>query len=124
MREKLLRYAEETYGTLPDYPWEKMPDFAVLRHRDGKWYGIIMHLAPSVLGLTGNQPLDVMNLKCDPAILGSLLLEPGFLPAYHMNKEHWISVILDGTVPMEQLTMFLDLSYDLNNRKIKRGGKT
>ena len=43
---------------------------------------------------------------------GSLLTEPGFLPAYHMNKTNWISVLLDETVPDEKIFPLLDLSYD------------
>ena len=46
---------------------------------------------------------DLVNLKCDPRMTGSLRAEPGFYPAYHMNKESWITAALDGAVPAEKL---------------------
>ena len=39
-------------------------------------------------------------------------MQPGFLPAYHMNKQNWISIILDGSVPDDKIFPLLGLSYD------------
>ena len=64
------------------------------------------------LGLSGEQALDVMNVKCSTITIGSLLSTKGFLPAYHMNKNHWISIVLDNSVPDDQITPLLELSYD------------
>ena len=46
-------------------------------------------------------------------LIGSLRLKEGFFPAYHMNKEKWITIFLDGTVPKNEICDLLDLSYDL-----------
>ena len=46
-------------------------------------------------------------------MIGSLLSTKGFLPAYHMNKNHWVSIVLDGSVPDDQITPLLELSYDI-----------
>ena len=43
------------------------------------------------IGLTGEGEVDILNVKCDPILSGSLRMQPGFFPAYHMNKEKWIS---------------------------------
>ena len=72
------------------------------------------------LGLEGSEPLDVVNLKCDPILIGSLRTESGIFSAYHMNKESWISVALDGSVPDDQIKMLLDMSYDETAPKTKR----
>ena len=53
-----------------------------------------------------------MNVKCSTIMIGSLLSTKGFLPAYHMNKNHWISIVLDNSVPDDQITPLLELSYD------------
>ena len=37
--------------------------------------------------MPGDESIDVVNLKCDPLLIGSLRSEPGFFPAYHMNKD-------------------------------------
>ena len=46
-------------------------------------------------------------------MLGSLLEEKSFYPAYHMNKEHWITICLDGSVDDEKILSLIDISYDL-----------
>ena len=113
-RDVILNYAFSTYGTEPEYPWESSPDNAVLRNMmSGKWYAIVMRVKRQILGLDGEGFIDVMNVKCDPILVGSLRLKNGFLPAYHMNKANWLTVSLDGSVPTERIKMLLDMSYRL-----------
>lgn len=71
-----------------------------------------MDVPSNKLGLTGEELIDVMNVKCSTIMIGSLLSEKGFLPAYHMNKDHWISILLNGSVPDDQIFSLLELSYD------------
>ena len=71
-----------------------------------------MRVLPEKLGLVGEDALDVMDIKCSTIMIGSLLSTKGFLPAYHMNKNHWISVVLNDSVPDSQITPLLELSYD------------
>ena len=114
LRETLLRFAFDYFGTEPDYPWSSLPKYAVLRHENNKkWYALFMELPKSRLGLTGEGNVDALNLKCDPVLIGSLRRERGFLPAYHMNRESWITVLLDGTVEAEQIFPLLEMSFDL-----------
>lgn len=121
-RNDVLQYAKDKYGTEPDYPWMELPDYAVLRHGDnGKWYGLIMRLEKKRLGLAGEERVDVLNLKCDPILIGSLRSVKGILPAYHMSKEHWITVLLDGTFSKEGLGDLIDLSYRLTARGSRSG---
>ncbi len=112
-RERITQYMQDTYGTEAEYLWADSPDSAVFRHPTSrKWYAIIMRVLPERLGLQGEQALDVMNVKCSTIMIGSLLSAKGFLPAYHMNKNHWISIVLDGSVSNDQITPLLELSYD------------
>lgn len=112
-RERITQYIQDAYGTGAEYLWADSPDSAVFRHpASRKWYAIMMRVRPESLGLTGEQPLDVMNVKCSAIMTGSLLLENGFLPAYHMNKSHWISILLDGSVSDDQIKPLLELSYN------------
>lgn len=41
-REEIFKYVKKQYGTLPEYLWSSSPDSAVLRHKNGKWYAVIM----------------------------------------------------------------------------------
>lgn len=122
-RERITQYMQDTYGTEAEYLWADSLDSAVFRHpASRKWYAIIMRVLPERLDLQGEQALDVMNVKCGTIMIGSLLSTKGFLPAYHMNKSHWISIVLDGSVSDGQITPLLELSYDsVAPKRRKRG---
>jgi predicted DNA-binding protein (MmcQ/YjbR family) len=111
-RAAVLKFAAETWGTEPEYLWASAPDACILRHSENrKWYAIFMRVSRKRLGLSGDGLTDVLNVKCDPMMTGSLLLQKGILPAYHMNKQSWVSVLLDGTVPFSQAEALLRMSY-------------
>ena len=111
-RAEAERYIRETYRTEPDFPWRTHPHFAVFRHGGNrKWFALLLEVPKKKLGLPGDGALDVLNVKCDPVLLGSLLGERGFFPAYHMNKTNWITVALDGTAADEIIRVLLDRSH-------------
>lgn len=113
-RDDVLQYAREKYGTTPEFPWRKFPAYTVLRHRENRrWYGLLMQLPKNKLGLKDAAPADVLNLKCDPLLIGSLRRKTGVFPAYHQNKEHWLSVLLEQFPSDEELCGLIDLSYQL-----------
>ena len=72
-----------------------------------------MDIPREKLGLPGVGILSVMNVKCDPRLIGSFREEPGMFPAYHMNKAHWLTIALDGSAEEEKLKFLLDMSYEL-----------
>ncbi len=112
-RERITRYIQDTYGTQAEYLWADSPGNAIFRHSASKkWYAAMMCVLPEKLGLTGEEALDVMDIKCSTIMIGSLLSTKGFLPAYHMNKNHWISIVLDNSVTDDQIIPLLELSYD------------
>ena len=124
-RKSLLAHVLKQYGTGPDYLWPRQPCYAVLRHgHTKKWYGIIMDVAPRVLGLDGHGEVDILNLKSAPITVAALLEKPGFLPAYHMNKKHWVSILLDGSVPLKEIHTLLDLSYELTKNVPRRASSS
>lgn len=121
LREKILKYCLDYFGTTPEYPWEDEPDYAVLRNAENKkWYGLIMRISRDKLGLTGSEPIDILNVKCDPIMLGSFLEKDGFHPAYHMSKAHWLTVRLDGSVKFSDIIPLLRLSRELTLPPMKK----
>ncbi len=119
-RAELKRFILENYNTESDFPWMKHPNYEVFRHSNNqKWFALIMDIPQNKLGLQGSDLLDVVNLKCDTLLIGSLRCEPGFFPAYHMNKDSWITVALDGSVSDDKIKMLLDASYDATTSKAR-----
>ncbi len=113
-RSEILAYALDAWGTTPDHPFSDDLDTAVLRHpRTHKWYALFMTIPRRRLGLFGDDKIEVMNIKCSADTLATLLGSEGFHPAYHMNKSHWMTVLLDGTVPTEMIEELVMESYDL-----------
>ncbi|MBQ7095001.1 MAG: MmcQ/YjbR family DNA-binding protein [Clostridia bacterium] len=115
MTEVILKYIEETYGASPEFLWKDLPDAAALRHPCGKWFGVWMRISRRKLGLAEEAPVEVLNLKRDPML--GLADGRRIFPAYHMNKEHWITVLLDGSVPFEELKGLIAMSYDMIENK-------
>ncbi|MDN0123225.1 MmcQ/YjbR family DNA-binding protein [Yersinia aleksiciae] len=112
-REELFSYAREHFKSEPEYLWSKLPSYAVLRHHDGnKWFGIVMNVSGTKLGLKTDEELDILEVKVRPEYIGSLRKKDGILPAYHMNKEHWVSVLLSSSLsPKEIYELLADSHY-------------
>jgi predicted DNA-binding protein (MmcQ/YjbR family) len=67
-----------------------------------------------------SNPLQ-FNVKCDPDKAIELREEHAcVLPGYHMNKKHWNTIIVDGSVSAKQLKEWIDWSYDLVGGKKKK----
>ncbi|MCB5868649.1 MmcQ/YjbR family DNA-binding protein, partial [Faecalicatena fissicatena] len=117
-RSELESFIMETYNAGADYPWLKYPNYEVFRHcNNRKWFALIMDVPKNKLGLQGEEVLEVVNFKCDPILIGTLREEPGFFPAYHMSKDSWITVALDGSVSDDKIKMLLDTSYEATASK-------
>ena len=112
-REEIFEYVKNQYGTVPEYLWETSPKSAVLRHKNGKWYAVVMSVEKCKLGLEGNEFVDIMDVKCDPEMTSMIIQTFGFLPGYHMNKQHWNSVNPNGKIEDDLLKDLLDKSYNL-----------
>ncbi|MBR3166038.1 MAG: MmcQ/YjbR family DNA-binding protein [Lachnospiraceae bacterium] len=112
-RQMVYDYIKQKYKVLPEYPWRKYGGNAVFRHSDNnKWFALVMDIQRDRVGLAGEEYVDVINLKVDDMFFRDLIIqENGIMPAYHMNKMHWISVLLDGTVPEERVFDLIDMSF-------------
>lgn len=76
-----------------------------------------MNVPAEKLGIHRKGTVDVLDVKCDPILSGSLLHEKGIRPAYHMKQGGWISALLDGSVAKELLFSLLDMSYVLTSKQ-------
>ena len=113
-RQELAAYLTDMYRCAGEHLFDRYPGFQVFRHRGkGKWFAVLMDIPGKNLGLAGVEEISVVNLKCDTRMIGSFREEPGIYPGWHMNKSHWLSVALDGTVEDEKLKFLVQMSYEL-----------
>ncbi|MDH5360304.1 MAG: MmcQ/YjbR family DNA-binding protein [Gammaproteobacteria bacterium] len=97
---------------IEDYPFG--PDVAVFKVRE-KMFATLAY----------NDKQARINLKCDPN--QALILRDVFaavIPGYHMNKQHWNTVILDGTIPDAEIMTMIDHSYTLVVKGMKKAVRT
>ena len=122
MRRQINDYIKDQYGVSPEFPWPRYNEHAVYRHKNNKkWFALIMDVGRDKLGLSGKKSVSVINLKIDDVILhDTIIRENGIMPAYHMNKLHWITVLLDGTVSSEKVCALLDISYNATSSKRRK----
>ena len=94
-KQDFINYCISAYGTVPDFPFEDDFVTTVLRHADTrKWYALVMQVSRRKFGQASDEYVDVVNLKMPVEMFGSFGTEDGVYPAYHMNKLHWVSVLL------------------------------
>ena len=119
-KQSFLAYCRDTWGTEPDYPFEEDFETAVLRHGSNrKWYALVMRIPRRKLGIDSDVAVDVVNLKLPTEMFGSFGASDGVYPAYHMNKLHWISVVLDDA--SDDLISFLtNVSFEATKSKPKK----
>lgn len=112
--KRLIAYVREKYGDELEYLWEKFPDNAVWRRRDTKkWYAALLTVSRRKLGQDSDELLEIIDLRMKPEDLAALVDGRRYFPGYHMNKKHWLTIGLDGSVPLEEICARLDESYRL-----------
>ena len=113
VREQIEAYARERYGVEAEQLPFNHEDYAVLRHQgSGKWFAVFFVKPRDVLGLDGGGDAEVMSVKVpDRGLADMLLQQPGYLRGYPAASWRWVSAVLDGTVPVDDLLTWLDDSY-------------
>ena len=119
-KDTFLSYCLSVFGTTPDYPFECLSDTAVLRHPlSRKWYALVMRVSRRKFGIDSDETINVVNLKLPLEMFGSFGASDGVYPAYHMNKLHWISVLLPD-VSDETLEFLINASYEATKNKPRK----
>ena len=118
---EVRQHIADTFGVTHEFPWGENEGAEVFRHEIGnKWFALMMHIPKSKLGFNDETPVYVINLKCDPMMMGSVRDGVTVFPAYHMNKEHWISVLLDEKAEADRVKWLIGISYELTLQKTKK----
>lgn len=121
MKTQIMQWLTDTYGTIPEMTWEDSPTYFTFKTaKTDKWYALFMDIAPKCLSLEGDAPVQVVNLKADAEDVKNAVDNLHVFPAYHMNKQHWLTVLLNASTDVTQLKNLLAKSYVLVNGKGKK----
>lgn len=104
-RKEIFRYIKKEYNINPEYLWESTPDAAVFRHhKNRKWFALIMNVNGE----------EYINIKTEPDYSDLLRKTYDYIiPAYHMNKEHWNTIVISKDVDKTLLYELINQSYEL-----------
>ncbi|MBR6953578.1 MAG: MmcQ/YjbR family DNA-binding protein [Clostridia bacterium] len=113
IRRQVIDWIREKYHCGIEYLWMRFPSYGIFRHPDNrKWFALLMDVPRCKLGLSGEGAADVLNVKLgDPLLRDLLIRREGILPGYHISRGSWISILLDGTVPLAEVCSLVDASY-------------
>ena len=112
--KEIITYVKNKYGDELEFLWEKSPKNAVIRRKSSnKWYAVILTIPKRKIGLESDEFIEVINLHNIPKEIEKLIDYKRYFPAYHMNKKHWCTICLDGTIELKEIYKKIDISYEL-----------
>lgn len=110
----LIGYVREKYGDELEFLWEKTPDCAIWRRKDNKkWYAVILTVQYKKLDIEREGTVEIIDMRMNPTELEKAVDDKIYFRGYHMNKKHWVTMLLDGSAPYDELVRHLDESYVL-----------
>ena len=112
--KEVINYIKNRYGDELEFLWEKSPKNAVVRRKSTKkWYAAILTISKRKIGLNSYELVEIINLHNSQEEIEKLIDYKKYFPAYHMNKKHWCTICLDGTVELKEIYKLIDVSYEL-----------
>ena len=118
--KRVIQYVKEKYNDELEFLWERFPNNAIFRRKDNaKWYAAILTVQQKKLGLKANEKgdgdaiIEVLDLRMKPEDVEALVDGKKYLPGFHMNKKHWITICLNGSVALEEIFFRIDESFEL-----------
>ncbi len=116
---KIIDYIYNKYGDKPEFLWAKTPRNAVFRRYDNKkWYCAMLTTKAKSIGINSENIVELIDLRMPLNLPSQITDNKNFFPAYHMNKNNWITIKLDNCdIPIEIIFTFIDVSYDIAGKK-------
>lgn len=118
-KSKVVEHIKTEYGANPEFLWpDRYPGYAVFRHDNNKkWFALVATISSKSLGLKEDKAIDVINLKFDKNQTYDFAeTSDHIFPAYHMNKNNWITVVLDGELSDELVFGLVQKSFLLSDK--------
>lgn len=112
--KEVIKYIKEKYDDDLEYLWEKFPNNAIWRNNNNKWYGILLTISKSKLGIDSDEIVDIIDLRYQKDNITKIIDNKKIFGGYHMNKNNWITIKLDGSVDINEIYKLIDNSFKLS----------
>lgn len=114
LKNNYIAWIKNQFGADPDFPWPDDAQYSfVFRCPNDKWFALVMRIKYKQLALSGDEEVWVVNMKASPDEIPNLIDHKSIFPAWHMNKKHWITVLLTAVTDFEKLCELTTKSYEL-----------
>lgn len=116
----IIAYVQQTYQCRLEHLWPETPENAVWRRKDNaKWFGVVLTVPKNKLGYATSTPVEIIDLHAAPEQVAAYITRKHYYPGWHMNKKHWYTIILDNSLPTEEICKRIDESFASVARAVK-----
>ena len=118
--KRVISHITDEFGVKPEFLWPKQsPNYCVFRNgRNKKWFGIVMVIPGSKLGLDTDKDVDIIDLKFDDGEAADFAHDnANVFPGWHMNKRNWITLVLDDRMSDKAVFELINRSFMLADKK-------
>ena len=114
----IINYVKAKYDNDLEFLWKRSPKNAIWRNQNNrKWYGTVLVISKDKLKIESNEMVEILDLRYQKNDIKNIIDNYKIFPGYHMNKDNWITIILDGRVELEEIYQLIDNSYQLSLHK-------
>ena len=112
---EVIDYCNNKYGGNYVNPFKKHPDILAFVNEKNKWYALLSDVEYNKLNKNTDitTKVKILNVKYPTDKILEIIDNKNIFPAYHMNKKHWISIVLDKNIKLETIKELIDISYSL-----------
>lgn len=118
VKTKYTEFIAKEFGVASENPWND--EATVYRCANKKWFALLMEVPFAKFGYASLEKVWCVNVKADSEKIKNLIDNKTVFPAYHMNKKHWVTVLLTGVTDFEKLCSLTKRSFELVGKQLYR----
>lgn len=116
--KKIISYIKDKYNDQLEFLWKKFDDNAIWRNKkNNKWYGLLLTVTANKLGIESNSQVEIIDLRYQKENIKNIINNKTIFPGYHMNKDNWITIVLNESVEIKKIFELIDNSYNISLEK-------
>lgn len=114
IKKDITAYINSTFDVKPTHPFTRYPNYYTFKTKENdKWFALIIDVPAEKLKLGQKELISIINLKASPERIQCLVNNTTILPAYHMHKKSWVTIVLNKNTNIQQLQNLIAESYAL-----------